>query len=153
MGLGVFLPHMQHLNNLSTYKKKIKSRKCIAASGTSSEGTSACLTWWPLLFLHRHRDSVFHTLATRINNSSPFCELEPLSAHSPNSIPVGQGLVKPWSIICCLWQSWDTTVWKGIRAQLLSDCSPSARQSVSVRNTNHSPGFSRYLIRIFLISV
>lgn len=131
MGLGGgFLPRMQHLNNWNTYyKKKKKLRKCTAPSGTSLEGTSACLTWWPLLSLHRHRDySVFHTPSTRINNSSPFCELEPLSVHSPNSIPRGQGLVKLWSIICCLWQGWDTTVLKGIWAQLLSNRSPSPRQ-------------------------
>lgn len=103
--------------------------------------------WWPLLSLHRHRDSVFHTPATRINNSSPFCELEPLSAHSPSSIPPGQAPVKLWSIICCLWQSWGSTVLRGIRAQLLSD-----HHRVSVRSTNFPSRFSRYFTRISLIS-
>lgn len=35
----------------------------------------------------------------RINNSSPFCELEPLSVHLPGCVPPGRGLVKPGSII------------------------------------------------------
>lgn len=104
--------------------------------------------WWPLLFLHRHRDSVFHTPATRINNSSPFCELEPLSAHSPNSIPLGQGLVKLWSCGASSAASGRAEAqlcWK----ESEHSCSAIAPQSVSVRNTNYS---SRYFVRISSIS-
>lgn len=109
------------------------------------EGTSACLSPPQTTGI-----SAFHTPATRINNSRPFCELEPLSVHSPSGTGPCQGAQHH---LLPLAELRHRCVQRGIRAQLLRNRPPRARQSVSVRNTNHPSGYFRYLIRISLINV